>query len=71
MTQSIPREDLNTSLKTIAETLSISPDTVHAHAGGPKVRDLRFQSMSEKGRLDLIIETNRCWPELLAFKKES
>jgi hypothetical protein len=37
--------------------------------GGPKVRDLPFQSMLEKGRWDSIIGTNRYWPELLPVTK--
>jgi hypothetical protein len=34
----------------------------------PKVRDLPFQFMPEKGRRDSIIGTNGYWPELLAVK---
>jgi hypothetical protein len=37
----------------------------------PKVCDMTFQSMPEKARRDLIIGTNRHWPELLAVNKES
>jgi hypothetical protein len=37
--------------------------------GGPKVCDLPFQSMPEKGRRDSIIGTNKYPPVLLAVKK--
>jgi hypothetical protein len=38
---------------------------------GPKVQDLSFQFMPEKGRRDSITGMNRYWPELLAVTNES
>jgi hypothetical protein len=38
---------------------------------GPKIRDLPFQFMPEKGKRDWIIEMDRYWYELLAVSPES
>jgi hypothetical protein len=45
--------------------------TQRVDTAGPKICDLPFQFMSEKGRRDSIIGTNMYWAELLDVKEES